>query len=145
MVDLSVPRAVDAVGRADVDLRSLEEIRGPEVAAAIAAADVMVAAEVDRLRRWLESREFGPAIRPLRERAESLVTDEVARAVSGLDLPEPARARIEAPGMRVANKLPHVPTAALREADETSRTAIMPMFGLDGPSRDGRDIGTPTP
>jgi glutamyl-tRNA reductase len=131
MVDLSVPRAVDAVGRADVDLRSLEEIRGPEdpeVATAIAAADVMVAAEVDRLRRWLESREFGPAIRPLRERAESLVTDEVARAVSGLDLPEPARARIEAPGMRVANKLPHVPTAALREADETSRTAIMRMF-----------------
>jgi glutamyl-tRNA reductase len=148
MVDLSVPRAVDADGRADVDLRSLEEIRGPEapdVAAAITAADLMVAAEVNRLGQWLEGRELGPAIRQLREWAESLVTEEVARAVSGLKLPEPARVRIDALGMRIANKLLHGPTAALREADETSRTAIMRMFGLDGASPDGRDIGTPTP
>jgi glutamyl-tRNA reductase len=145
MVDLSVPRAVDAGGRADVDLRSLEEMRGPEgpdVTAAITAADLMVAAEVDRLGHWLESRQLGPAIRQLRERAESLVTDEVARAVSGLDLPGPARARIEALGMRIANKLLHGPTLALREADETSRTAIMRMFGLEGAARDGPDIAT---
>jgi glutamyl-tRNA reductase len=152
MVDLSVPRAVDVDGRTDVDLRSLEEIRGPEgpdIAAAITAADVMVATEVARLGQWLESRESGPAIRRLRERAGSLVTDEVTRAVSGLDLPEPARARVEALGMRIANKLLHGPTTALREADDATRTAIMRMFGLDEPSRDepsrdGRDVGTPT-
>jgi glutamyl-tRNA reductase len=141
MVDLSVPRAVDTGGRADVDLRSLEEIRipeGPDVAAAITAADLMVADEVARLGQWWESRKFGPAIRQLRERAESVVTDEVARAVSGLDLPEPARARIEALGMRLANKLLHGPTAALREADEASRMAIMRMFGLDGAVTSGR-------
>jgi glutamyl-tRNA reductase len=148
VVDLSVPRAVDAEGRADVDLRSLEEIRGPEgpdVAAAVRAADLMVDAEIGGLKQRLGSRESGPAIRQLRERAGSLVADEVARAVSGLNLPEPARARIEGLGMRIANKLLHGPTTALRDADERTRTAIMRMFGLDEASGDGRDIGTLTP
>jgi glutamyl-tRNA reductase len=134
MVDLSVPRAVDVDGRTDVDLCSLEEIHGPggpDVAAAVKAAEAMVAAEVARLGQWLESRESGPAIRQLRERAGSLVADEVARAVAGLDLPEPAKARIEALGMRIANKLLHGPTTALREADGTTRAAIMRMFGLE--------------
>ena len=60
-----------------------------------------------------------------------LVTNEVTRALSGLDVPELARARIEALGMRIANKLLHGPTTALREADDTTRAAIMQMFGLD--------------
>jgi glutamyl-tRNA reductase len=134
MVDLSVPRAVDVSGRTDVDLRILEEIRGPEghdVAAAAAAAELMVAADLAHHGQWLESREFGPAIRQLRERAEQLVTAEVARAISGLNLPEPATARIEALGMRIANKLLHGPTTTLRQADEQTGTAIMRMFGLD--------------
>ena len=59
------------------------------------------------------------------------VTDEVSRALSALDLPELASARIEALGMRIANKLLHGPTTALREADDTTRAAIMQMFGLD--------------
>jgi glutamyl-tRNA reductase len=134
MVDLSVPRAVDVDGRTDVDLCSLEEIHGPggpEVAAAVTAAEAMVAGELARLGQWLESRESGPVIRQLRERAGSLVADEVARAVAGLDLSEPAKARIEALGMRIANKLLHGPTTALREADGATRTAIMRMFGLE--------------
>jgi glutamyl-tRNA reductase len=148
MVDLSVPRAVDVDGRTDVDLHSLEEIRGPEgpaVAAAVAAAELMVAAEVARLGQWLEGRESGAAIRQLRERAGSLVADEVARAVSGLNLAEPARARIEIMGMRIVNKLLHGPTTALREADEGTRAAIMLMFGLGQGSSDGRDNGTAAP
>jgi len=138
VVDLSVPRAVDVGQRTDVDLQSLEGIHGPggpDVAAGIAAAEAIVAAEVARLGQWLETRESGPAIRQLRERAGSLVTDEVSRALSALNLPELARARIEtrmgALGMRIANKLLHGPTTALREADDTTRAAIMQMFGLD--------------
>jgi len=151
MVDLSVPRAVDVDGRADVDLHSLEEIRGPEgpdVTAAITASELMVAAEVACLKQRLESRDSGPAIRQLRERAGSLVADEVARAVSGLNLAEPARASVEALGMRIAGKLLHGPTTALRDADERTRAAVMRIFNLDGldkPSRDGREIGTPAP
>ena len=134
VVDLSVPRAVDVGRRTDADLQSLEGIHGPggpDVAAGIAAAEAIIAAEVARLGQWLESRESGPAIRQLRERAGSLVTNEVTRALSGLDVPELARARIEALGMRIANKLLHGPTTALREADDTTRIAIMRMFGLD--------------
>src|SRR5207253_2592495 len=75
----------------------------------------------------------GVVVRPrhLGERAGSLGTDEVTRALSGLDVPELARARIEALGMRIANKLLHGPTTALREADDTTRAAIMRMFGFD--------------
>ena len=125
---------MDTGRRSDVDLQSLEGIQGPggpDVAAGIAAAEAIVAAEVARLGQWLETRQSGPAIRQLRERAGSLVTDEVTRALSGLDVPELARARIEALGMRIANKLLHGPTTALREADDTTRAAIMRMFGFD--------------
>jgi glutamyl-tRNA reductase len=95
----------------------------------------MVADEVARIERWLETRQSGPAIARLRERAESLVTDEVSRALSGLDLSDQARARIEhrmnTLGMRVANKLLHGPTTSLREADDATRGTIMRILGLD--------------
>ena len=134
IVDLSVPRAVDLDGRNDVDLRSLEEIpgpQGPDVAAAYSGAEDLVTQEVARIERWLETRELGPAIARLRDRGRSVVADELARALSGLDLPEAAVARIEAMGMRLANKLLHGPTTALREADEPTRATIMRIFGLE--------------
>lgn len=133
MLDLSVPRAADIDGRPDVELRSLEEIPGPHSAAldgGFTAAEAMVAAEMERIERWLETRASGPAIQSLRERAEGVVTDEVARAISGLELSEQALARIEALGTRIANKLLHGPTAALREADDETRATIMRIFGL---------------
>ena len=58
------------------------------------------------------------------------MADEVARAVSGLDLSEQALARIEALANRIANKLLHGPTAALRDADDDTRATIMRIFGL---------------
>ncbi len=138
IVDLSVPRAVDVDGRTGIELRSLEEIpgpQGPEVTAGFAGAQEMVAEEVARIERWLETRRSGPAIARLRERAEAVVADEVSRALSGLDLSDQARARIEyrmsTLGMRVANKLLHGPTTTLREADDATRCAIMRIFGLD--------------
>ena len=88
-----------------------------------------------RIERWLETRQSGPAIARLREQAETVVADEVSRALSGLDLSDQARVRIEyrmnALGMRVANKLLHGPTTTLREADDATRGAIMRIFGLD--------------
>src|SRR5436305_1697580 len=81
------------------------------------------------------TRQSGPAIARLRERAQAVVADEVSRALSGLDLSDQAKARIEyrmnALGMRVANKLLHGPTMTLREADDATRGAIMRIFGLD--------------
>ena len=138
IVDLSVPRAVDVDGLTGIELRSLEEIpgpQGPEVTAGFAGAQEMVAEEVARIERWLETRRSGPAIARLRERAEAVVADEVSRALSGLDLSDQARARIEYRmsnlGMRVANKLLHGPTTTLRVADDDTRGAIMRIFGLE--------------
>ncbi|HLH28417.1 MAG TPA: hypothetical protein VKW77_05850, partial [Acidimicrobiales bacterium] len=134
IVDLSVPRAVDLDGRTDIELRSLEEIPGPggsDVAGAQAAAEALVAGELAQIERWMETRESGSAIRQLRDYAEGVVADEVARALSGLDLPDQARDRVEGLGMRVANKLLHGPTTALRGADNETRAAILRMFGLD--------------
>jgi glutamyl-tRNA reductase len=134
LLDLSVPRAVDIDGRADVELRSLEEIPGPpdpHMAEALAEAEVLVRAEVARIERWMETRESGTAIRQLRERAEAVVAEEVGRATAGLELPEQVRARIESLGTRVANKLLHGPTSALRDADTTTRAAILRIFGLE--------------
>lgn len=134
ILDLSVPRAVDLDGRTDVDLRSLEEIPGPwgpDVAAGYTGAEGLVTQEVARIERWLASRELGPAIARLRDQGRFVVDEEVARALSGLDLPEAAVARIEALGLRIANKLLHGPTTALREADEPTRATIMRIFGLE--------------
>lgn len=134
IIDLSVPRAVDVDGRADIELRSLEEIpgpAGPEIVRALAAAETLVSGEVARMERWLETRESGSAIRLLRAQAEVLVADEVGRAVSGLDLSEEARARIAILGARIANKLLHGPTAALREADDQTRDTIMRLFRFE--------------
>jgi glutamyl-tRNA reductase len=134
ILDLSVPRAVDIDGRADVELRSLEEIPGPRgagVNGARSAAEEMVAAEVARIEQWLETRESGSSIRRLRDHAEAVVAEEVARALSGLDVPEQVRDRVEALGTRVANKLLHGPTTALRGADDETRGSIMRIFGLD--------------
>lgn len=134
IIDLSVPRAVDVDGRADIELRSLEEIpgpAGPEIVQALASSEALVGAEVARMERWLETRESGSAIRLLRSQAEALVADEVARALSGLALSQEAQARIATLGARIANKLLHGPTAALREADDQTRDAIMRLFRLE--------------
>ena len=134
IVDLSVPRAVDIDGRPGVELRSLEEIpgpRGPEIAEALAAAEELVATEVGQMDRWLETRESGSAIRQLRSRAEALVAEELARASSGLELNDEVTARMTALANRIANKLLHGPTTALREADDQTRDAIMRLFRIE--------------
>lgn len=134
VLDLSVPRAVEIDGRNDVDLRSLEEIpgpRGPEVATAVIDAEAMVRKEVAELERWFDTRASGPAIRDLRSRAERVVREEVARAISGMDLTQEQQERVAVLAMRIANKIIHAPTAALREADEPTRALIRRIFGLE--------------
>lgn len=134
VLDLSVPRAVEIDGRRDVELRSLEEIpgpRGPEIASAVIDAEAMVKKEIAELERWFDTRSSGPSIRELRARAERIVRDEVARVVAGLELSREQQERIAGLGMRIANKLIHPPTAALRDADEATRAAVRRVFGLE--------------
>ncbi|MGH2706906.1 MAG: glutamyl-tRNA reductase [Actinomycetota bacterium] len=133
VLDLSVPRAVEIDGRTDVELQSLEEIPGrpgPEMEVFVAETEPLVLAELARLERWLGTRASGTAIRDLRARALGLVQAEVARATSGLNLPTEAEKRMTILGMRIAKKLLHGPTTALREADDETRALIRRIFGL---------------
>lgn len=134
LLDLSVPPAVEVDGRGDIDVRTLEELpgpRGPEVTDAVIDAEALVKKELAELERWFDTRPTGPAIRDLRSLAEALVREEVARTLSGMNLSPEERERIAALGMRIANKLLHAPTAALRDADEETRSVIRRLFGLD--------------
>jgi protoporphyrin/coproporphyrin ferrochelatase len=134
VLDLSVPAAVDAFGRTDVVLRSLEEIPGPhspELASAVIDGEALVRKEVASLERWTDTRTAGPAIRDLRTTAERLVRSEVARALGTLDLTDEQAEKVSAMAMRIANKLVHGPSAALREADPETRQLILRMFGLE--------------
>lgn len=134
VVDLSVPRSVDARGRPDVDVRSLEEIPGPggeDVAAAVADAEAMVRRELGEMEIREDARAAGPVILDLRARAEALVRDEVRRALGGMELSPQQAERVAAMAMRIANKLLHGPTTALRDSDEETRAMIRRMFGLD--------------
>lgn len=133
VLDLSVPRAVEVNGRKDVELRSLEEIPlrlGPEIEAFVTETEASVHEELARLERWLDTRASGTAIRDLRARALTLVQTEVARATAGLSLPAGAEERMATLGMRIAKKLLHGPTTALREADDETRALIRRIFGL---------------
>jgi glutamyl-tRNA reductase len=134
LVDLSMPRAVDAGGRADVEVLHLDKLpapANPEIVEAVIDAEALVRKEVALLERWLDTRASGPAIRDLRARAEALVRQEVDRAISGLDLTPEGRDRVATLGMRIANKLLHGPTTALREADEPTRTLVKRLFNLE--------------
>lgn len=134
LIDLSVPPAVEPAGRGDVDLRSLEEIpgpRGPEITDAVIEAEAMVRREIAELERWIDTRASGPAIRALRDHAEKLVGEEVARALGGMDVGPEDRQKITALGSRIANKLLHGPTTALRDADAEMRKLIHRLFGID--------------
>lgn len=130
IVDLSVPPSVEPMSREDVDVRSLEDLpgpRGPEVTEAIIDAESLVRKEVAELERFLETRSHGETIRALRARAEAIVRDEVARARLA---PEDAD-RVSALAMRIANKLLHGPTVALREGDAAVRAAVERIFKLE--------------
>jgi glutamyl-tRNA reductase len=134
LLDLSVPPAVLPDGRNGVDVRTLEELpgpRGPEVTAAVIEAEALLRKELKELGRWFDTKSTGRAIQELRSRAETLVRDEVARAIGGMKLTREERERIEVLGLRIANKLLHEPTAALRDSDEETRALVRRLFGLD--------------
>lgn len=135
ILDLSVPQAVVVNDRDDVELRSLEEIpgpRGPEVTDAVIEAESMVKREVAELQRWADTRESGPAIQDLRSHAEALVRGELESGLSSLQLTVEQRERVEVLTRRIVNKLLHGPTTAMRRSDESTRSSIKKLFGLDG-------------
>lgn len=97
----------------------------------------IVTEDAERFQRWLATQSVVPTIVALRERAEAIRQEELARTSAVLSrLPERDRQRIEALTLAIEKKLLHHPIALLRShaaegnGKETNR-ALRELFGLD--------------
>lgn len=135
ILDLSVPRVVQATGIHEVEVLDLEEIpgpRGPEITDAMIDAEALVKKEVADLMHWADTRAAGPVIKELRTFAEELVREEVHRAALSMHLDPDQTAKLNSMGLRIANKLLHGPTTELRRCNNSDRATIRRIFRLKG-------------
>ena len=144
-LDIAVPRDVDpAVGKLPgcslYDLDALGEALGEPIAerrSELAAGEAIVAEEAARFSEWLHSLHVLPVIKALRERAEKIRLDELARNRGGLAALSPAeREAVETLTAQIVNKLLHEPTvrmkaAAADERGEPYAGALRELFALD--------------
>ena len=147
ILDLAVPRDVDpeAGALAGVELLDLDHLQ-EEVAANLQAremhrpqAERVVSRAVDAVAEELSSREAGPAIARLVDRAEVVRQGELRRAMARMpQLGEAERQQLERLTQAIAAKLIHPPIAFLREhADDPERRRIVEeVFDLQ-PAEDG--------
>ena len=78
---------------------------------------MIVAVEAARVAEWRRARDAAGAIRDLRQRAEEIRSEELARAGSRLaDLSPRERETVETLTTQIVNKLLHAPTVALKDA-----------------------------
>ena len=121
LVDVAVPRDLDpAIGELDgctlFDIDALGEgLVGREED--VREAEAIVADETARFAEWRRARDAAGAIRDLRERAEEIRSEELARAGSRLaDLSPRERETVETLTTQIVNKLLHAPTVRAKEA-----------------------------
>ncbi|HEY7198183.1 MAG TPA: glutamyl-tRNA reductase [Gaiellaceae bacterium] len=132
-VDIAVPRDIDpAVDRLEgsylYDIDDLERVvegGSDSRLADTARAEAIVVEEADAFRAWRLSRDVVPAIASLRDLAERIRRDELARAERRLgDLSPTERKAVESVTTRIVEKLLHLPTVRLKEA----------AAGVEGPA-----------
>jgi glutamyl-tRNA reductase len=121
LVDVAVPRDLDpAIGELDgctlFDIDALGEgLVGREED--VREAEMIVAEEAARFAEWRRARDAAGAIRDLRQRAEEIRSEELARAGSRLaDLSPRERETVETLTTQIVNKLLHAPTVRAKEA-----------------------------
>jgi glutamyl-tRNA reductase len=144
IVDIAIPRDVDPVigDEPNVFLYNIDDLRNlvdetlERRTEAVAAADVIVARQAQDFIAWFASLEVVPAIRALRERAESLREAELARVLSRPGLSDTEREAITEFSQRLLNKLLHLPTVRLREGAANGDAAVLVdalryLHGLD--------------
>jgi glutamyl-tRNA reductase len=90
-------------------------------------AEAIVTYEAEQFRAWQRARDVVPAITSLRELAETIRAQELARAEPSLGTLSPRERRaVESLTTQIVNKLLHLPTVRLKEA------AAAPTGGIDG-------------
>jgi len=130
LVDIAVPRDIDpAVGEipgctvANVD--DLKEIAGQSLQQrreALESAEAILAAELAQFREWHETLKVQPTIVSLRQRAEEIRQNEMARLRCrfGAMTPEQEQA-LDAVTQGLINKILHTPCTELKQAARSDR------------------------
>lgn len=121
LVDVAVPRDLDpAIGELEgctlFDIDALGEgLVGREED--VREAEAIVGQEAARFAEWRRSRGAAGAIRDLRRRAETIRTEELARAEPRLaELSPRERETVETLTAQIVNKLLHTPTVRAKQA-----------------------------
>jgi glutamyl-tRNA reductase len=132
LVDVAVPRDLDAaIGELEgctlFDIDDLGEgLVGREED--VREAEEIVAQEAVRFAQWRRSRSAAGAIRALRDRAETIRSEELARAEPRLaELSPRERKTVETLTSQIVNKLLHAPTV---RAKESGSEPLRDLFAL---------------
>ncbi len=124
-IDIAVPRDLDpAINDLDgcyvYDIDDLERVVEASIAGrreSTERAERIVGEEAEKFDLWQHSLDVVPAITSLRQRAEAIREQELARSASWLAALSPReRTAVEALTTQIVNKLLHVPTVRLKEA-----------------------------
>jgi len=136
LVDLALPRNVHPSVRELrsvrlIDLADLRAAEAPALVAEVATVEEVIDAELARYRRWMAARGVGPALRRMRDDAEEVARQEVARA----DVPDEARAALERAVLRTVHRLTHATTRdMLAAADAGDGALVERLAGLYAPA-----------
>ena len=142
LVDISVPRVIDqAVAREDlvvvrdVDaLDSIHEASKRQYSREVRKVEHLISMATRDYERWIESRHGVEAIRSVRQRADEIREQELARALRKLQhLSERDQNVVKALAAGLVNKMLHQPIQELRTInDPAEREAILRAMGIDG-------------
>jgi glutamyl-tRNA reductase len=136
LVDLALPRNVhpsvrELLSVRLIDLADLRAAEAPVLVAEVAAVEEVIDTELARYRRWAAARRVGPALRRMRDDAEEVARQEVARA----DVPAEVRAAVERAVLRTVHRLTHATTREMLAAAEAGDGALVErLAGLYGPA-----------
>src|SRR5919108_1510877 len=143
-VDVAMPRDIEPAARdlAGVVLRDIDDLRsvveqGAELRRAeLPKVDAIVSEEVEEFCAWERSLALGPAITELRDWAERIRSEEVAKLAQKQNLTEDERAAVDRLTRGIVNKLLHRPMTQIRELVRSSDgqvflEAFQEIFGTD--------------
>lgn len=133
MVDIAVPRDIEAEVSElrDVYLYTVDDLKDviqenmKSRMAAAEEAEKIIEMKVSEFMRWIKSLNAVPAIRALRESADSIRASELKKARRALESGENPQAVLEQLARALTNKLTHDPSAALRQADHDGDTRLL--------------------
>jgi glutamyl-tRNA reductase len=150
LVDLSMPRNVDPGVRALpwVQLINLADLRSDgmsdadDLAHDLAATEEIIETELQRYLRWLAGRSAAAALRRMRNGAEDIAREEMARIAD--ELPPEIRPSMERVLLKTVHRLVHKPTVELRAAaaaDDRDLVSVLAGLFDATPPTSGRATG----